>query len=388
MARSDSQRRALGALRLSHFRNYISLSLTLDARPVALFGSNGAGKTNILEAISCLTQGRGLRRAANEELARRTNGARTGDWAVSADLVADGTAHRVGVGQDPANPSRRLVRIDGANATATELGNLVRVAWLTPAQDRVFAGPRSDRMRFFDRLTLALSPTHGAAAVAYDRALRERTRLLEESRADPVWLDGVEAEMARHGLALAMARRSMASRLQSAVDARSGGAFPSADIGLTGWIEERLPSDGGADLAALEQDFRDALAEARRRDARAGRALDGPHRADLVVVHRDKQMPAGDCSTGEQKALLVGLALGHARALEAASGHAAPLVLLDEAAAHLDPSRRAALADEICDLGVQAWLTGTDADLFDSFGARAQFVHIEEGAVVETPAGV
>lgn len=380
-------RRAITALRLHNFRNYDTLSLKLDGRPVALYGDNGAGKTNVLEAISCLAQGRGLRRATAEDITRRTqtaaptspNAANTPPWAVSADVVVEGQAHRLGAGQDPKAPTRRIYRLDGDNATSSAIGAIARLVWLTPAQDRVFAGPRSDRMRFFDRLTLAMTPSHGSTATAYDRAVRERTKLLEDYRADPVWIDGVEAEMARHGVALASARASMAEQLQLVIDTRPESVFPKADLAVEGLLEARILR--GEDLGLIEQDFRDALAAARGRDARAGRALEGPHRTDLAVTHRPKAMPAAHCSTGEQKALLVGMSLAHARAVADTTSGPAPMVLLDEAAAHLDIDRRITLADEICDLGVQAWLTGTDADLFQPFGRRAQFIELSAGSL-------
>lgn len=374
---SVSGRRAITALRLHNFRNYERLSLSLDGTPVALFGPNGAGKTNVLEAISCLAQGRGLRRAVTSDIARREDGVSHGPWAVSADLIADGDTHRVGAGQDPRAPTKRVYRLDGQNATATAIGGLAKMVWLTPAQDRVFAGPRGDRLRYFDRLTLAMTPTHGSTATAYDRAVRERLRLLDEHRADRVWLDGVEAEIARHGLALATARVHMAEHLQLVIDTRPESVFPKADIALDGQLEQRLAR--GEDPGLLEQDFRDGLASWRGRDSRAGRALEGPHRTELLVTHRAKAMRASDCSTGEQKALLVGMALAHARAVADTTAAAPPMVLLDEAAAHLDTDRRATLADEICDLGVQAWLTGTDAQLFDAFGTRAQLINLDAG---------
>ncbi len=376
--RSSRLKRAITTLRLHDFRNYNHLTLELDGRPVAMYGPNGAGKTNVLEAISCLAQGRGLRRSSTSEITRRTpeDGA---NWVVSADLTVEAESHRIGVGQDPQHPTRRLYRLDGETATASAVGALARVVWLTPAQDRVFAGPRGDRLRFFDRLTLAMAPGHGSAANAYDRAVRERTRLLEDNRADTVWLDAIEAEMARHGMALATARVAMAEQVQAVIQDRPATVFPKAVLALSGFLEDRLSE--GDEPDAVELDFRDALARARSRDARAGRALEGPHRTDLLVQHREKSMPAGECSTGEQKALLVGISLAHARAISETTNTAAPIVLLDEAAAHLDPARREALADEICALGVQAWLTGTDASLFDAFGARAQFAHIDDGAV-------
>ncbi len=379
-------RRAITALRLQNFRNYAALDLAVTPDPVVLCGPNGVGKTNILEAISCLAPGRGFRRAATAEMARREPTAEgpVGSWAVSAALLAGGETRRVGVGQDPGAPSRRVVRLDGETVTHAALGALTRVAWLTPAHDRVFTGPRSDRLRFFDRLTLALDPRHGAAATAYERALRERTRLLADGVTDPGWLDGLEAQMALHGARVACARADLLGRLQRSVDARPDSAFPKADVALAGSLE--LEAAAGTPSEALEAAFRDGLGRARRRDAAAGRALDGPHRTDFQARHRLKAMPAADCSTGEQKALLVGIAIAHARALddagvlEGAAG--GPILLLDEAVAHLDHARRAALADEVSALDGQAWLTGTDASLFQAFVGRAQILTVADGAVL------
>ncbi len=379
MAGADAPvRRALTALRLQNFRNYDALSLRLDPRPVALFGPNGSGKTNVLEAISCLAPGRGLRRAPVADIARRAGGANLGAWAVSADFMAGSVTRKLGVGQDPAHPSRRLARLDGESVAHGALGDVVRVTWLTPTQDGLFRGPRSERLRYFDRLTLALHPRHGAESAAYERAMRERVRVLTEGPADPAWLAGLEAQMARHGVALAAARADMLRRLQAAVDGRPEGAFPKAELDLAGVLEGDAAA--GAAQETLEARFAETLAQVRRRDAAAGRALDGPHRTDFVAQHRAKAMPAADCSTGEQKALLVGIALAHARALEAAGAGHAPLLLVDEAAAHLDGARRAALADEICALGAQAWLTGTEDGLFEAFGDRAQRVAVSDGS--------
>ncbi len=389
------------ALRVTAFRNYASASVTIDAGAVVLVGPNGAGKTNLIEALSCLAPGRGLRRATTEALSQELGAQELGAqergslssaptaWAVSVDIGQGDDTVRVGVGQDPAHPSRRLVRIDGQSRTQSDLSSLVRIAWLTPAQDRVFAGPRGERMRFFDRLVLALHPEHGAHAARYERALRERSKLLEQGRPDGHWLDGLEAEMAIRGAAMARARQATCAALQAAIDARPDGAFPKADLHVDGWLEAQAAAvvrasadtDPDPDLpVALADAFQAELAATRGRDARAGRALTGPHRSDLVAVHRAKAMPAGQCSTGEQKALLVGLALAHARALEVMRARARPILLLDEAVAHLDADRRAALAQELSALGAQTWLTGTDAALFSAF-ETAQILHVDAGSV-------
>lgn len=369
-------------LQVTDFRNYEHAALTLDGRAVVLVGPNGSGKTNLLEAVSCLAPGRGLRRATTDDIARRdAAGAASGPWAVSGSLVFDGVTRRVGVGQDPANAARRLARLDGETVSHAELGRHIRVVWLTPAQDRLFAGPRSERLRYVDRLTLALTPDHGARANAYDRAMRERAKLLEEGGAEAAWLDGLEREMAVHGAALARARADLLVRLQTAVDGRPDGAFPKSDLMFDGVLEQAAAA--GGDETALAEDFIARLRAGRRRDAAAGRALEGPHRTDFLARHRAKAMPAGDCSTGEQKALLVGLALAHARALEEAARAAAPILLLDEAVAHLDAARRAGLAEEIAALGAQAWLTGTERVLFDAFEGDAQLFEVDEGRIAE-----
>jgi len=383
-ARDDTA--ALIALRVTNFRNYDTAELSLDGRPVVLFGANGSGKTNLIEAVSLFAPGRGLRRAAVGELARKgTDGRPAGPWAISADIARGGDVVRAGVGQDPANPARKLVRLDGATASQTDLGRLLRLTWLTPAQDRVFAGPRGERLKFFDRLVLALRPDHGTAAARYEKAMRERGRLLDEGGFDPAWLEGLEAEMAARGAAMAQARADLLTRLQAAIDARPDGVFPKADLCFdadnSGGLEARFTE--GQDVADVEADFRIMLKDARRRDTAAGRALTGPHRTDFVARHRAKAMPAGACSTGEQKALLVGLALAHARTLTSERGGATPLLLLDEAAAHLDRDRRAALVEELVDLGAQAWLTGTDAELFEAFAERAQRFYVSDGRVEE-----
>ena len=367
---------ALTTLRLHNFRSYEALDLELDPRPVVLFGANGAGKTNILEAISYLAPGRGLRRAALEAPVR--HGCAGGAWAVHAVLVNEaGERFALGTGLDAQKRTRR-VRIDGQSARAGALAEILRLVWLTPAQDRLFAGPRSARLRFFDRLVLSLHPGHGRAAAAYERAMRERQKLLEEGGADPAWLASCEQHMAEAGAAMMAARADTLERLQSEIDARSDSQFPQAVLSLEALYEDAPSPSHGACTQALAEIFK----AARRRDARAGRALCGPHRADLQVVWRAKDMPAALCSTGEQKALLIGLTLAHARAVAARTNTPAPLLLLDEACAHLDPDRRAALAAEVCAMAGQAWLTGTDRSLFEAFGADAQVFEIAEGAAL------
>ena len=364
---------ALNALRLRDFRSYAALDLTLDGRPVVLFGGNGAGKTNILEAISYLAPGRGLRRAALEAPVR--HGCENGAWAVHAVLQGGAEEpYALGTGLD-AQKRTRQVRIDGQNVRAGALAELLRLVWLTPAQDRLFAGSRSARLRFFDRLVLSLHPAHGRMAAGYERALRERQKLLEEGRADPAWLEACEQQMAQSGAAMMRARADTLSHLQKEIDARSDSGFPQAGLSLEALYDDAPSPSHEACAGALEDIFK----EGRSRDAMAGRALCGPHRADLQVTWRAKAMPAALCSTGEQKALLIGLTLAHARAVEAQKNIPAPLLLLDEACAHLDPQRRAALASEVCAMTGQGWLTGTDRALFDGFGDAAQFFEVGQG---------
>ena len=368
-------------LALTDFRNLANLDLTLDSRPVCLFGANGAGKTTILEALTTLAPGRGLRSAAPLELARDGGEGRAQLWAVSSRVVNDGEETAIGVGAErtPEGGIKRNTRRDGVPATASDLAETARMTWLTPAMDRLWSGPAGDRRRFFDRLTLSRASQHGQAAAAYERAMRERQRLLSERISDDAWLRGLEREMSAHGAAIAAARVETLERLQSAIDARPDGAFPKAILSLEGPLESRF--ERGAKSADVEEDFAQLLHDMRHRDAGAGRALDGPHRSDLKARHAAKNMDADQCSTGEQKALLLGLTLAQARALANDPGAGASLILIDEAAAHLDSVRRAALFDELLANPGQAWLTGTDESLFEAFGERAQSFEVREGKV-------
>lgn len=367
-------------LTLTDFRNHAALDVALDARPVCLFGPNGAGKTNILEALTMLAPGRGLRSASLTDVARVEGvEARAQPWAVSARVIQDGEETVLGAGAErtPEGGVKRVARRDGQPATASELAEAARMTWLTPAMDRLWSGPAGDRRRFFDRLTLARAPEHGHAAAAYERAMRERQRLLSDRMFDDAWLGGLEREMSAHGAAIAAARVETLARLQQAIDERPDGAFPKAILSLEGLLEARF--ERGAASADVEEDFAELLRDVRGRDAGAGRALDGPHRSDLLARHAAKDMPADQCSTGEQKALLLGLTLAQARALASDPGAGASLILIDEAAAHLDAVRRAALFDELLANPGQAWLTGTDQSLFDAFGARAQSFEVRDG---------
>lgn len=368
-------RSVIERLTLHDFRSYEEATLVLEGRCAYLFGPNGAGKTNLLEAISLFSPGRGLRGASAAEFGRRNAGdSVTRDWAVAARISLGETRATIGSGADSARPGRRVVRIDGENAAPGALTDFVRPIWLTPAQDRLFLEAPAERRRFFDRLVFAGDPAQGAAAAAYDRALRERIRLLLEDAPDPTWLGVLEARMATAGSLAAGARARALGALQNEIDGRGDRPFPKARLTLTGeW--ERLAGAGTAaeEIAAR---LRAALAAGRARDAAAGRTLVGPHRGDLEVVHAEKQRPAADCSTGEQKALILNLVLSQAARLSRAISPPNPILLLDEVAAHLDAERRAALFDEIEALSLQAFLTGTDAALFEPLRGRAAGVRV------------
>lgn len=374
----------IARLTLANFRNYETLDLSIDARPVCLFGPNGAGKTNILEALTMLAPGRGLRSASVPEIARVSEDERLQPWAVSARVVRDREEHVLGAGAERTleGAVRRVSRLNGQAATAGELSDLARMTWVTPAMDRLWSGPAGDRRRFFDRLTLARASEHGQAAAAYERAMRERQRLLSDRVFDDAWLSALEREMSAHGAAIAAARVETLARLQDAIDARPEGAFPKAVLALDGALETRFQF--GAKSADVEEEFAGLLRNMRSRDSGAGRALDGPHRSDLLAQHQAKNMPADQCSTGEQKALLLGVVLAQARALADDPGAGPSLILIDEAAAHLDAARRAALFDELLANPGQAWLTGTDESLFEAFGARAQHFEVGDGRVHAT----
>ncbi|MCX7645327.1 MAG: DNA replication/repair protein RecF [Rhodobacteraceae bacterium] len=349
-------------LSLSHFRSHRHLRLVLDGRPVAIFGPNGAGKTAILEAVSMLSPGRGLRRAAPAELARRPEAL---GWKVAATVVTGEGSREIETGAAPGEA--RSVLVDGKAATQTALGRVLRLIWLVPAMDRLWIEGAEGRRRFLDRMTLSFEPAHADVSLAYERAMRERNRLLREGLRDARWFDALEAQMAASGAAIAAGRAMALARIAAAQDAAAT-AFPAADLALV------APDDAPADRD--EAGLRAALAEGRERDMAAGRTLAGPHRDDLRAVWRARGMEASLCSTGEQKALLVSLVLSNARAL-AGSG-AAPVLLLDEIAAHLDDGRRAALYDEVVALGVQALMTGTGPELFAALGARGDRLEVTE----------
>jgi DNA replication and repair protein RecF len=367
-------------LTLSNFRSYHAAQLTLDRPgPVVLTGANGAGKTNLIEAISLLAPGRGLRRATMEELAFSEG---DGAWAVNAEIEGMLGLATLGTGIDPpvgedSSPTRRC-RIDRESVgSAAAFADHLRVAWLTPSMDPLFNGPASERRRFLDRLVLAVDAQHASRVAALERSLRSRNRLLEDARSDPHWLDAVEHETAEVAVAVAAARAETVNRLSAALSGARDEApeFPYAEIALEGWMEQLLPAHSAVEI---EDRYRILLKESRARDAAAGRTLDGPHRSDLAVTHAAKNIPASDASTGEQKALLIRLVLAHARLIKDMTGYA-PLLLLDEVVAHLDPGRRAALYDALSALGAQVWMTGADPAAFGDIVGRAQLFVIRPG---------
>ncbi|PKA41971.1 DNA replication/repair protein RecF [Rhizobium sullae] len=367
---------SLSRLKLTDFRNYTAASLVLDERHVVLTGNNGAGKTNLMEAVSFLSPGRGLRRATYSDVTRV--GASSG-FSVFAELNGMEGQVEIGTGTDISDENTgRKLRINGTPAkTVDELTDHLRVLWLTPAMDGLFTGGSSDRRRFLDRLVLSLDPAHGRRASDFERAMRSRNKLLDEGRFDPSWLSGIEEQMASLGIAMALARQEMLGLIARLIEeTRETSPFPSAALELSGFMDGQLERPS----VDLEDEYAAMLAEGRYRDAGAGRTLDGPHRADLLVRHREKQMEAERCSTGEQKALLVGLILAHAKLVANLTGHA-PVLLLDEIAAHLDEGRRAALFDLIDALGGQAFMTGTDRSMFSVLGDRGQFFTVADSRV-------
>ncbi len=367
-------------LTLTDFRNYAALELDLQPSMIVFSGENGAGKTNLLEAISLLSPGRGLRRAPYGEVARAQG---SGGFAVHAVLEGTGGSFEIGTGTtglDPSSETGRRVRINSSPSTADAMLEWLRVLWLTPSMDSLFTGPAGERRRFLDRLVLAVDPGHGRRAQDYEKAMRSRNRLLSEGSRDRAFFEAIETQMAEYGTAIAAARAEMVRLLAAMVDRLPEGPFPKADLALDGALEAMV---GHVPAVDIEEAFLAALASGRERDRTAGRTLDGPHRSDLIVRHRPKGMPAELCSTGEQKALLVGIVLSHARLSSEMSG-GVPILLLDEIAAHLDPGRRAALFSILEELGCQTFMTGTEAALFSSIRGRAQFLTVDHGSVRAT----
>ena len=378
-------RLAVTHLRLTNFRSYASGALSVSSAPVVLAGPNGAGKTNVLDAISLLSPGRGLRGAKLAEHTRKGPSLMSGGaseetlWAVAATVVRGKIDYEIGTGLTQASASRpggesrqgkREVRLNGAPAqSSADLGDIVQLIWLTPAMDRLFIESAGGRRRFLDRLVLGFDAGHARSATRYETAMRERARLLKYGPRDPAWLDGLENEMAEAGIQIARGRALTVERLSRALDERGGpqgGAFPAASLALTDELH----------LLNVD-DLRGQFAASRMRDAEAGRTLIGPHTTDLAVRHTGKRAEARDCSTGEQKALLISIMLADARELARAREGLAPILLLDEIAAHLDAMRRAALFEEIRSLSAQAWMTGTDLSLFE--GAHCQIFEVRDG---------
>ncbi|CAH0338978.1 DNA replication/repair protein RecF [Rhizobium sp. CECT 9324] len=372
------QKTHIERLKLTDFRNYAQASLSLRGRHVVLIGENGAGKTNLMEAVSFLSPGRGLRRAVLSDIARV--GAQAG-FSIFAEIEGMAGDVEIGTGTEGGGEDEALVRRLRINATPVksvdELTDHLRVLWLTPAMDGLFTGPSADRRRFLDRLVLSLDPAHGRRASDFERAMRSRNKLLSDGRFDPSWLSGIEQQMAALGVAMAAARREMLGLLAGLIEGdRQTSRFPSAHLALSGFMDDE------ADRPAyeLEDRYIQMLASSRHRDAAAGRTLDGPHRVDLQIRHIEKDMNAERCSTGEQKALLIGLVLAHARLVGTMTGFA-PVLLLDEIAAHLDEGRRAALFDRIDALGGQAFMTGTDRSMFAALGERADIITVRDGSL-------
>ncbi len=369
----------VGHLRLTDFRNHALIELAPGPRPVVLFGPNGAGKTNILEALSLLAPGQGLRRALYPDMVRI--GAVSG-WAISARVEIDGIPSQIGTGFPPQDATRtgRLVRIDGEmHRSSGALAGLLDMVWLTPASDGVFTGAAGDRRRFFDRLVISFDPGHGVRSGQYERAMRQRNRLLEVG-GRAAEFEGLEQVLAETGVAIAAARLALAESLTRTIAARKSGnpdsAFPWADLVLEGDLETALMALPAVDV---EDRYLRQLRDGRPRDQAAKRTLVGPHRSDLAVRHGPKDMPARFCSTGEQKALLIGLVLAHAELRRIEAGGRSPILLLDEIAAHLDPDRRAALFSELIRLGTQAWMTGTDLAPFEALGGQTDAFRIDNG---------
>ena len=362
-------------LSLTDFRSYERAELAREGGPVVLFGANGAGKTNLLEAVSYLAPGKGLRGASAADVGRRLPDEAQGrPWAV-ATLVETGDGQvRLGTGTE--GGSRRIVRLEGESVAPSRLSDVLRLVWLTPQQDRLFLEGGTERRRFFDRLTFAAEPSHAGACAAYEKALRERMRLLTDGPRDPAWLDALEARLGEAGAAMVLARTRTLRALQAEIAGRGARPFPLADLTLTG---EFGAADEAEPFDSLAERITAALKRSRERDGIAGRALSGPHRADLAVVHREKNRPAAESSTGEQKALILNIVLAQAARLSRDLSAPNPIVLLDEVAAHLDANRRDALFDEILALRLQAFLTGTDAALFEGLTGRAQFVPVLPG---------
>ena len=371
---NDPSPLSVGRVTLTNFRNYQDVSLRFSSTPIILTGANGSGKTNFLEAISLLVPGRGMKRSA---LADLQNQKQSAPWAVAAEVQTGFGPLQIGTGRDPEAPDneRRIVHIDGTPVRGqSTLAEHIAMTWITPDMDRVLAEGASARRKLLDRLVYSFDPAHSGRVSRYEKALRERSRLLREGPRDASWLRAIEDEMAQTGVAIAAARRHLLQQLREAVDETSS-VFPRADLSLVGMAEDALESNPAL---PVEDMLRSALARAREDDARSGTTSVGPHRSDLLVTHRAKNCPADLCSTGEQKALLIAIMLAYLRVLMR-HRQLTPIFLLDDIAAHLDDTRRTALFEEILTLGVQAWITGTDREAFASLLPHAQHIEVEQG---------
>jgi DNA replication and repair protein RecF len=365
---------SLERLTLSYFRNYPSLRLELSPQPVIITGNNGAGKTNILEAVSFLSPGRGLRSSSLQEIDMQGGGH---PWAVASVVHSTDGLREIGTGRLDSAGNKRLVKIDGQLMRGqTELSALFSVIWLTPQMDQIFISASALRRRFLDRLVFNFDPNHAQHMARYDHSMRERARLLKEPRPDPEWLTILEHKMAEMGGAIAASRRQTVEYLQQTINSTTS-PFPKAGLALLGEIETAL---GKSPALEVEDYFRRELARLRSHDAMSGRTNLGIHRSDLSVTHSEKNMPAALCSTGEQKALLISIILAEAKA-RITWRHSVPVLLLDEIIAHLDSERREALLADILSMNAQAWITGTDERLFSELKNHAQFMRIEEGTL-------
>ncbi len=371
----------LTKLTISNFRSYETARVD-DLPPglIVLYGANGAGKTNVLEAISLLTPGRGLRNAAMEEMQRKDSAQ---PFAIAAQVETGAGDVSIGTGLDPAT-FKRAVRINGVGAKSQiSLADYLSALWLTPQMDRLFLDGASGRRRFFDKLVFTFDPAHAGRVTRYENAMAQRSKLLREGKGDDYWLKALETQMAETGIAIAAARLDFIQRLQAGIDAGDGEEdlfFPRARLGLAGTVEELLQSTPAVEV---EQMLLYQLAQSRARDAETGGASSGPHKSDLLVRFAAKDMPADQCSTGEQKALLIGLVLSHARLIKSEKGDV-PLLLLDEIAAHLDEARRAALFDRLSRLGGQVWMTGTDKSLFSAIFEKAGFYAVQNAEIIKS----
>jgi DNA replication and repair protein RecF len=375
---------AVTQLQLANFRSYVSVEIAVSGRPVVFAGANGAGKTNLLEALSLLAPGRGLRGATLSEHTRKGPAPAGPLWAVSATVQRGAEAYDIGTGLEASGSgTARQVRLNGAPAqSSADLSELIQMAWLTPAMDRLFIESASGRRRFLDRLTLGFAPAHGRHSLRYEQAMRERARLLKHGPRDPAWLSALEEQMAEHGLAVMAARSGALSCLNAALaERREAGAFPSAQLNLDGEAD-RLFMENGEGSANV---FRETLERGRVRDAESGRTAFGPHVSDLLVRHTIKRMEARDCSTGEQKALLISIVLAQARQLSHIKEGFAPILLLDEIVAHLDTTRRSALFEEILALGAQAWMTGTELPMFAPLSGHADIFEVADSRLFRIP---